>query len=94
MFTPEATHKKTGCIAWKDFVAAMADAGCSMVQKGGSAVSFVHQGVKGIGTVSVHRPHPDSRINPILLKDIARKIEKYFRWTKVSFVERVKSVDP
>ncbi|TKA71729.1 hypothetical protein B0A55_08533 [Friedmanniomyces simplex] len=92
MFTPTATHKKTASIPWDDLVIALVDAGCTIEQKsGGSAVNFILPDRAGVGRVSIHRPHPDSRVNPIFLKDCARKVEKYFGWRREGFVERVRT---
>ena len=92
MYTPAATHKKTACVSWDDLVGAFADAGCTSRQKSGSAVNFTC-GPRGTGMVSIHRPHPDPTINPIKLKEIAKKLEKYFGWTKESFVERERAAN-
>ncbi|TKA79389.1 hypothetical protein B0A55_02829 [Friedmanniomyces simplex] len=92
MFTPTATHKKTSSVPWDDLVAALVDAGCTVDQKsGGSAVNFILLDRAGAGRLSIHRPHPDSRVKPILLKDCARKVEKYFGWRREGFVERVRT---
>ncbi|KAK3632832.1 hypothetical protein LTR56_016155 [Elasticomyces elasticus] len=87
MFTPLETHKGTPSVQWDDMVAAFADAGCRVQQGPGSAVNFTLT-QKDTGTVCIHKGHPDSRINPVSLKDYAKKLEMYFGWSKQVFVER------
>ncbi|KAK3115233.1 hypothetical protein LTR53_005644 [Teratosphaeriaceae sp. CCFEE 6253] len=95
MFTPQETHKRTACIDWEDLTAALVDAGCTMDSRGGSAVRFIRGGNgPNSSTVSVHKPHPDSSVNPIMLKDVAKRLERYFGWTKEVFEERVKIAGP
>ncbi|KAK3070961.1 hypothetical protein LTR53_009521 [Teratosphaeriaceae sp. CCFEE 6253] len=95
MFTPQETHKRTACIDWEDLTAALVDAGCTMDSRGGSAVRFIRGGNgPNSSTVSVHKPHPDSSVNPIMLKDVAKRLERYFGWTKEVFEERVKVAGP
>ncbi|KAK3671188.1 hypothetical protein LTR78_008989 [Recurvomyces mirabilis] len=89
MFDSLAASKHTACVAWEDFLAAMTDAGCGIEQKGGSAVAF-WVAAKREGTVIVHRPHPDPKINPIMLRDCGKKLTKYFGWDEDSFVLRSK----
>ena len=89
MFDPLAASKRTACVAWEDFLAAMTDAGCGIEQKGGSAVTF-WVAAKREGSVIVHRPHPDPKINPIMLRDCGKRLTRYFGWDEDSFVLRSK----
>lgn len=87
MFTPSASTKKTASVEWDDLVAAFRDAGCCMVQRAGSAVAFTRE-ESGWGSVSVHRPHPDPSINPIMLREVGKRIKKYFGWSQDTLVLR------
>lgn len=85
MFSPYNT--KQGCTKWDEFVAAMVDAGCSATHNGGSAVTFRDESK---GAIVVHRPHPESTIDPIKLQSIGKRLAKWFGWGKETFVERGK----
>lgn len=70
-------------------VAAMVDAGMTVTQRGGSAVTFRDQ-ADGLLSVTVHKPHPDPIINPIMLGSIGKKVRKWLAWDTETFVERKK----
>ncbi|KAK5123145.1 hypothetical protein LTR85_003343 [Meristemomyces frigidus] len=89
MFTSAATAKSTSDVRWEDFVSALRDAGCSARQNGGSAIAFAHE-MAPKDLVVVHRPHPDTTINPIMLRSFGKKLEKHFDWGFDTFVEREK----
>ena len=76
-----------GDVRWMDFVAAMVDAGCSVVPKGGSIYKFTDLKLSG-GAIDVHRPHPDPVISPLLLRAIGHRVRKWFGWEMELFVER------
>ncbi|KAJ9621645.1 hypothetical protein H2203_007134 [Taxawa tesnikishii (nom. ined.)] len=68
------------------FVAAMADAGYSAMQHSGSETRFDR--VDGGGSVVFHRPHPETKINPIKLRAWGRTLTRRFGWTRDVSVER------
>ena len=49
--------------AWQHFLAAMTDAGFSILQSQGSAVTLKPEKCKGVNTIVVHRPHPVATIS-------------------------------
>ncbi|USW46943.1 hypothetical protein Slin15195_G002620 [Septoria linicola] len=61
-----------GSVRWTQFVQAVTDAGLSATAEGGSAVTFSD----GSTRVSVHRPHPEPVINPIMLRAIGKRFRK------------------
>lgn len=84
MFSSEQPSLQT---RWDDFVRAMKDAGCCCKANGGSAVTFED----GKHKIVVHRPHPDSTIDPIKLRSISKRLKKWFGWNQNTFVERRKA---
>lgn len=83
---PKAT---LGMTPWKDLVGALVDAGFSAICRGGSAVTFKHKlAVKG--GIVFHRPHPDSKIAPSLLKGMGKRLTDWFGWSEDTFVGRSK----
>ena len=76
-----------GLTRWEDFVAAMADAGCSATHNGGSAVTFVDER-NNCGSIVVHRPHPDPNLDPIKLRAIGKRLGRRFGWDAETFVDR------
>ncbi|CAD0108394.1 unnamed protein product [Aureobasidium uvarum] len=78
--------------SWQDFLSAMTDAGFSILQSQGSAVTLKldHPADSGVKTIVLHRPHPSPTVNPVMLRRIAKRMEKWFSWHRKMFVERSK----
>ncbi|CAD0096242.1 unnamed protein product [Aureobasidium vineae] len=78
--------------SWQDFLSAMIDAGFSILQSQGSAVTLKldHPTDSGVKTIVLHRPHPWPTVNPVMLRRIAKRMEKWFGWHREMFVERSK----
>ncbi|KAI4723841.1 hypothetical protein E4T49_08430 [Aureobasidium sp. EXF-10728] len=85
---PKNGEDSSRSFAWQHFLAAMTDAGFSILQSQGSAVTLKLEKSKGVNTIVVHRPHPVATINPIMLRSIAKRITKWFGWHRETFVER------
>ena len=78
--------------SWQDFLGAMVDAGFSILQSQGSAITLKLDRYTGSGveTIVLHRPHPSSTVKSIMLRRIAKRMEKWFGWHREMFVERPK----
>ncbi|KAI4753712.1 hypothetical protein E4T51_13167 [Aureobasidium sp. EXF-12344] len=78
--------------SWQDFLGAMVDAGFRIVQSQGSAITMKlnHHTGSGVKTIVLHRPHPSPTVNPIMLRRIAKRMEKWFGWHREMFVERLR----
>lgn len=83
---PQGIVLKTGLIAWTAFAKAMVDAGFEATHTGGSAVTFR----TNEGSISIHRPHPDPKLDNVMLHIIGKRMNRHFGWTYDSFCERVK----
>ncbi|KAL2069446.1 hypothetical protein VTL71DRAFT_14125 [Oculimacula yallundae] len=73
----------TAPIPWTRFVDAMAKVGFLSSRSGGSAVTFEPCGESrwfGSGSIVIHRPHPDSAIDAIILMEIGKRMKKWFGW--------------
>ena len=70
-------------VLWDRFVHAMADAGFIATNNSGSPVSFKHR--DGDGRIVFHRPHPDSKIDPIMLRNMGKRMAKWFGWRRDLF---------
>ena len=79
MYTSD--NGKTRSFSWKHFVQAMADAGFSVTQGSGSAVSFKNDA----GTIAFHQPHPDPTIDPVMLSSMGKRMRKWFGWDAEAF---------
>jgi len=93
MFPSKADATFKGVIRWPQFVAAMADAGCSATHNGGSAVSFdgvTNEHGQCGGSIVFHKPHPDSEVDLIMLQTMGKRLRKWFGWDREMFVERGK----
>ncbi|PPJ56208.1 hypothetical protein CBER1_09391 [Cercospora berteroae] len=71
---------------WEDFTAAMKGAGFSAIPSGGSVFTFK----SARRDLNFHRPHPDPSIDPIMLRIMGRRLNKWFEFDKDTFVEREK----
>jgi hypothetical protein len=75
-------------IEWESFVKAMAQVGFVARHSGGSAVLFEPAKESKwfkLGKIVFHRPHPDSKIAPIILRSMGKRMGKWFGWTRDSF---------
>lgn len=73
-------------VTWDRFVHAMADAGFTARNNGGSHVSFKQR--DGEGRIVFHRPHPVPKIDPVMLRVMAQRMAKRFGWRRELFVLR------
>jgi hypothetical protein len=87
---PETHEESQRSFAWQHFLSAMADAGMTVSQKHGSAVTFRSRTSEkqGARSIVVHRPHPHSTINPVMLRAIGKRITRCFYWQRDTFVEQ------
>ena len=74
-----------GRLDWQDLLAAMVDAGCSALHSGGSAVTFQDEKNKK-GSIVLHKPHPETTIDHIMLKTIGKRLTKWFGWVEDTFI--------
>lgn len=89
---PSSGQESQRCFSWQHFLNAMIDAGFSILQSQGSAVTLRQDEERGEGvrTIVVHRPHPSPTINPVMLRSIAKRMTKWFGWKRELFIERGK----
>ena len=80
---PQLIEERAETTDWEEFVSAMSSAGCAVQNGGGSAVSF---GLASKGRVAFHRPHPDSTVHPIRLREMGWRLNKWFGWSREHFV--------
>lgn len=73
-------------VTWDRFVHAMADAGFTARNNGGSHVSFKQR--DGEGRIVFHRPHPVPKIDPVMLRVMAQRMARRFGWRRELFVLR------
>ncbi|KAG9591955.1 hypothetical protein KCU77_g6730, partial [Aureobasidium melanogenum] len=59
---PNTGEDSSRSFAWQHFLAAMTDAGFSILQSQGSAVTLKLEQTEGVNTIVVHRPHPVATI--------------------------------
>ena len=88
----EDTTKEKSSIDWIDFVAAMTSFGFLAEHRGGSAFTFRGEIMLPNTTLvaqkksfTVHRPHPDTEMGPILLQSLGRRCNKRFGWQRANF---------
>lgn len=88
---PSCGEESQRCFSWQHFLSAMIDAGFSIFQSQGGAVTLrLNEDRGGVRTIVVHRPHPSSSINPVMLRSIAKRMTKWFGWKREVFIERGK----
>jgi hypothetical protein len=62
----------------------MGEAGFIASNSGGSIVSFEYE--DGKRKINFHRPHPEPVIDPIMLRTVGARLNKWFGWTRNTFV--------
>lgn len=78
--------------SWQEFLSAMVDVGFTILQSQGSAVTLrlnSHTD-RGVNTIVLHRPHPRPIVNPVMLRRIAKRMQKWFGWHRETFEEKPK----
>lgn len=73
---------------WQVFVMAFSKVGFTAKHSGGSAVAFEPEKWSkwfGWGKIVIHRPHPNSAVDPVMLQSIGKRMTKRFFWTAASF---------
>ncbi|KAN0092460.1 hypothetical protein V8E51_018307 [Hyaloscypha variabilis] len=86
---PRRRSGELGALAWEEFEHAMDQVGFSARRNGGSAVLFEPKKESawyGKGKIVFHRPHPCSKIVPIRLRAIGKRMGKWFGWSRDLFV--------
>ncbi|KAI4732337.1 hypothetical protein E4T50_17080 [Aureobasidium sp. EXF-12298] len=78
--------------SWQHFLSAMIDTGFTIVQSQGSAVTLKmnFRTDRGVNAIVLHRPHPKPVVNPVMLRRIAKRMQKWFGWRRETFVEKEK----
>lgn len=78
--------------SWQHFLSAMIDTGFTIVQSEGSAVTLKlnNHADDGVNAIVLHRSHPKPIVNPVMLRRIAKKMQKWFGWHRDTFVEKDK----
>lgn len=71
---------------WQHFLDVMLDSGFIISQGSGSAVSLKHP--SGMGRIVFHQPHPQAVVDPIMLRSMGKRLAKWFRWSRDTFVVR------
>ncbi|KAL8692228.1 MAG: hypothetical protein Q9218_002704 [Villophora microphyllina] len=91
---PTATTDLQGGIQWTDFVATMAELGCSVEHRGGSEWTFrsISQDVSDTEgsvckkqSIVIHQPHPDPKLPAVRLQWIGKRLWRRFGWARERF---------
>ncbi|EXK77800.1 hypothetical protein FOQG_17504 [Fusarium oxysporum f. sp. raphani 54005] len=78
-------------VLWDRFVHAMIDAGFTARNNSGSAVAFKQLSGEG-GRIVFHKPHPVDKIDPVLLRIMGKRMERWFGWRRELFVLRDETI--
>jgi hypothetical protein len=74
-------HESSNMVCWRNFVAAMGEAGFASHHNTGSAVTFSNEK----GRIVFHKPHPVAKVDPIMLLTFGKHINKWFGLGRKSF---------
>ena len=77
-------------VMWQEYVHALCDAGFRAMSNGGSAVRFEKS---TSGAIVFHKPHPEPKIDSIMLRSMGRRMAKRFGWSRERFCEKESKVD-
>ncbi|KAF4627824.1 hypothetical protein G7Y89_g10331 [Cudoniella acicularis] len=88
---PQSPEESAKGLDWNSFVHAMADMNFVARNAGGSAVRFQKNGSvtmekDGGGKIVLHRPHPENRVDPVILHSWGKRMKKWFGWERELFV--------
>jgi len=80
---PTTPEERLEEVEWDAFVRSMGSAGFMAKNGGGSMVIFENK--RDPGTIIFHRPHPHTKIDPIMLQSMGRRMNKWFHWKRETF---------
>ncbi|KAL5450235.1 hypothetical protein PMIN07_001237 [Paraphaeosphaeria minitans] len=80
---PTTPEERIQSLDWNIFVWSMNEAGFTSTGAGGSIVSF--EKVDGAGKINFHRPHPDANLDPVMLRSMGHRVNKWFGYTRNTF---------
>lgn len=81
---PQTEEERQKHVTWDTFVLNMGEAGFTARESGGSIVTF--EDVNGEGKINFHKPHPKPVIDPVMLRTIGRRLNKWFGRDRETFV--------
>lgn len=85
---PASSAEAAASIEWDLFVHAMADVGFSARNSGGSTVVFEKKNdadASQTGKIVFHQPHLVSKIDPVKLHSMGKRMRKWFGWHRGLF---------
>jgi hypothetical protein len=80
---PDTPKERQKTIEWDAFVSAVDEVSSTTSNGGGSIVLSVDR--SNAGKIIFHRPHPEPKIDPIMLQLMGRRLNKWFRWHRELF---------
>ncbi|KAH7888698.1 hypothetical protein F5I97DRAFT_1802780 [Phlebopus sp. FC_14] len=87
-----AGNEKQGSMKWENFVKLMCDMGFSYdPSTAGSSVRFDPPN-KEDRSITFHKPHPDTALEPHLLREFGKKLKEYYGWSEEDFLKRTTEV--
>jgi hypothetical protein len=87
IFPGPGTPVDKGFVRWINLIQALNDCGMIATQGAGSTVNFGNKD----GHISIHNPHPETKVDAIKLRSYGQRLGKWFGWTNKTFVLREKS---
>jgi hypothetical protein len=80
---PDTPKERQKTIEWDAFVSAVDEIGFATSNGGGSIVLFVDR--SNAGKTIFHRPHPEPKIDPMMLQSMGRRLNKWPGWHRELF---------
>jgi len=85
--TAEDEKKGQASMKWDHFVKLMEGMGFKYIPStAGSSVRFDPPDPQD-SSITFHKPHPDSTIGPIMLKEFSKRLQKAYGWTEDDFLK-------
>jgi hypothetical protein len=86
--TGEDAGKQPSPMKWDTFVKLMREMGFEYdPSTAGSSVRFDPPNSKD-HPISIHKPHPDSTLTPIMLIKIGKRLKRYYGWNEEDFIKQ------
>ncbi|KAF1967834.1 hypothetical protein BU23DRAFT_658017 [Bimuria novae-zelandiae CBS 107.79] len=81
---PHFCEERNRTVDWDAFVGSMENAGFRGKCGGGSIVIF--EKMDRGGKIVFHRPHPNPTLDSVMLQSMGRRLNKWFKWTRDTFL--------
>ncbi|KAG2015712.1 hypothetical protein CC2G_008956 [Coprinopsis cinerea AmutBmut pab1-1] len=90
--TSEDAGRQPAPMKWETFLKLMREMGFEYdPSTAGSSVRFDPPD-KRDRSITIHKPHPDPTLNPIMLRNIGKRLKRYYGWNEEDFIKQTQEI--